>query len=231
METTSDKILNRIRNLLDMSRDTSSPNEAAIAAIRARKLMDKYQVHELDLTTVSADEMGTRLYSTQLKTANTFYGLLGVGVAKFNDCQARYERHRISGDLNLVFEGMLADTVCATEMFKYLRDEAYAQAEAQHTTRRDRHAYRIGFASGVCAQIKEYMKEREALNVEVGANAGTALVICKQQLVAKHFNPVKYKRTKNEYTGSRSAHGDGYAAGKRAGLNRQVTGAVQGKLN
>ncbi|NNK82763.1 MAG: DUF2786 domain-containing protein, partial [Flavobacteriaceae bacterium] len=38
-----EKIVTRIENLLRMAEDSSSPNEAAIAAVRAKKLMDKYQ--------------------------------------------------------------------------------------------------------------------------------------------------------------------------------------------
>lgn len=44
-----EKILETIRKLLRMAGDAGSPNEAAIAAGRARKLMDKYRVSLSDL--------------------------------------------------------------------------------------------------------------------------------------------------------------------------------------
>jgi hypothetical protein len=43
-----EKIKDRIAKLLRMSQDASSPNEAAIAAGRARALMDKYQIEAFD---------------------------------------------------------------------------------------------------------------------------------------------------------------------------------------
>ncbi len=43
------EIIERVRKLLSMAVDTSSPHEAAIAASRARKLMDKHQIDLADL--------------------------------------------------------------------------------------------------------------------------------------------------------------------------------------
>ena len=229
MNQANDKILDRIRKLLAMAGDTSSPNEAAIAAKRARALMDKHQVSDVDLTTLDASDMGSKVSNMGQKTNNLFTSVLSVAVATYNDCQVRYVRSD-RGFLELKFEGMLVDAVCAYELFKYLRAQAYQQAERYHTGRKDRHAYRVGFSSGVAAQVKGMMKERDQIKMEVGSQSGTALVVCKQQLVAQHFNPVKYTNSTSSYSGSSNAHGQGYQAGKKAGLNRQVGGRSQGQL-
>ncbi len=46
-----EKIINRVKKLLALSNDTSSPNEAAIALKRVRSLMDKYQLTHEDILT------------------------------------------------------------------------------------------------------------------------------------------------------------------------------------
>ena len=43
------KIMERVRKLLAMAKDATSPHEAAIAARRARSLMDKHQLEEHEM--------------------------------------------------------------------------------------------------------------------------------------------------------------------------------------
>jgi len=215
-----DKVMTRIKNLLAMAGDTSSPNEAAIAARRARKLMDEYQISEMDLSTVEGSDMGTTDGATGHKTASRFHGQLAVSVATINDCQVKYVRNKITGKLDIRFEGMLVDTVCSAEMFRYLTQQAYQQAERREQGRANRHAYRMGFAAGVNCQVKEIMAERNALKT----TAGTALVVCKMAMVKQHFAPVKYRHSNTRFSGDRSSFHSGVVAGKKAGLNRQVNG-------
>jgi hypothetical protein len=220
------KILTRIRNLLAMAGDTGSPNEAAIAARRARKLMDEYQINEMDLTTVEGDDMGANSTAAGGQKASTFHGRLAVSVARLNDVQTRYARNRITGKLDIRFEGLLVDTVCAVELFRYLTHEAYKQAERKEQGRADRHAYRLGFASGVDDQIDEILEERNRLKTATGQS----LVVCKMALVKQHFDPVKYRNTRDSYAGGRSSYQSGHRAGQKAGLNRQVGGESQKRL-
>jgi hypothetical protein len=218
--------MDRIRKLLAMAGDTGSPHEAAIAARRARKLMDDYQISEMDLTTIDGADMGNNDFSRGQKKASTFHGVLGVAVATFNDVQCKYVRNRVTGNLDLRFEGLLVDTVCATELFRYLSQEAYKQAERKEQGRADRHAYRVGFSSGVAAQVEEIMRERQ----ELKTGTGTALVACKMALVHQHFKPIKYGSSSYSFSGDRSSFQSGKRAGRNAGLNRQVGGNQQGRL-
>ena len=220
----NEKIIDRIRKLLAMSKDTASPNEAAIAARRARKMMDDYQVSEMDLTSTKESDLGESIYETGITCVNKPLSILSVAVGKFNDCQVRYER--IGRFLNIRFEGMLVDGVCAIELMKYLRDEMYRQSERNAKGRGNRHAYRLGFASGVADQVGKAMQERE----QIKTSNGTALVACKQQLVRQHFGAVKYSQKQTAYSGSAFAFSQGSAAGQEANLGRQVTGTSQKRI-
>ena len=93
-------------------------------------------------------------------------------------------------------------------------------------TRKERHAYRLGFASGVASQIDAALREREQLKT----STGTSLVLCKQALVAKHFAPANYHDSRNSFSGSNYSYHQGREAGKNASLNRQVGGQQQGRL-
>jgi len=57
--TDTDKIVERVRKLLAMSEDTSSPHEAAIAAKRAAHLMQQYNIDNAAvlLNTLSDDDI------------------------------------------------------------------------------------------------------------------------------------------------------------------------------
>ena len=221
----TEKIIERVRKLLAMSRDTGSPQEAAIAAKRARFLLDEYQISEMDLSTVQAGDMGVTVAGGN-KTATTFEATLAVSVAKYNDCQVRYERNRITGKLDLRFEGLLVDTVCSVELFRYLKDQAFKQAVKYERGRKNRHAYRVGLSSGVARQVKEFMRERDQLKT----TSGTSLVVCKQALVKKHFKAARYHSGTSYFSGSQSSREAGYQSGLNAGLNRQVSGGQLGQL-
>src|SRR6478609_1846278 len=86
-----DKIKERIAKLLAMSRDASSPNEAAIAAGRARKLMDQYQLQEFDLAKALKEEFGSIPATHFSRGMPVYMQTLAVAVAQYNDCAARFE--------------------------------------------------------------------------------------------------------------------------------------------
>jgi hypothetical protein len=221
-----DKVIDKVRKLLAMAGDTSSPNEAVIAAGMARKLIDKWQLSGDDIASVETSDMGTTDHITKSKRTSSFDGILAVAVANFNDAQVKYQRNS-TGHFMLVFEGFTVDTVCAALMFNYLRDEAYKQAVKFETGRADRHAYRMGFAAGVADQVKALMRARRNLKT----TTGTALVVTKRAAVLEYFSPVSYRVRRNaKMSGSGHAYSGGKAAGQRQGLDRQVSGSGQGVL-
>ncbi len=221
-----EKIIDRIRKLLAMSRDTSSPYEAGIAAKRARKLIDEHQVSELDLSTVSSSNMGSNNYETRMTSTIAPIGTLAVAVAVavaiFNEGIVRYvwrDKH-----YDVQFSGMLVDTICAVELMKYLRNEMYRQAERFTQGR----AYRLGFANGVTNQVDEAMRKRE----QIKTSSGAALVACKGQLVEREFGPTEYSDPgPAKFTGSDSFFSKGYQSGQSASLARQVSGVTQRKIS
>ena len=218
MTTPTDKILDRIRKLLAMSKDTSSPNEAAIAARRARALIDEHQVSELDLTSIdpTSDLLGVHSHSTGQKTKTMPMEIMAVAVATLNDCIVQVSR---TTHITYQFKGLLADAATASLMLSYLTEEAYSQAKRNAEGRSDRTAYRLGFASGVAHQVRGILEERSTLKT----STGQSLVVCKGQLVAKRFGAARYVHKSTRFGGSLGSFHQGKEAGKKASLNRQVS--------
>lgn len=206
-----ESILKRIKKLLAMSKDVSSPEEAMTAARLVRKYMDKYQVEELDLSSLEVSDFGEAIYDSGMKSRLKTISIMCVALAKFNDCQAVY-----SGS-NILFRGLKEDSDCAVEMAKFLVKVMYSTCKRIGLTGKDGTAYRLGFTTGICEQVKTILVDR----ADTKMSDGKSLIICKNQLVAQHFGTVKYANTRQKVTGSNDAYSWGKAAGRSVNLNNQ----------
>lgn len=216
-------IITRVQKLLRMAADKSSPQEAAIAAGRARHLIDEYQLDDDELTTadVSKVEFGEDFRATG-RQCDTWIGQTAVAVGKLNDCRSLWLRDRNTFQRGIQFSGLKVDAVCATLQLHYLIDVCARQIKSRQIKGRGPiTAYRRGFAHGVVTQIDRIFAERER---EITTCDGRSLVAVKGQLVNQRFGVQrirKARRTKSErYDGW--AYRKGERDGERVSLNRQV---------
>lgn len=208
----TEKILQKIKKLLAMSKDCSSPNEAMMAANLVRKYMDKYQINELDLNSLEVSDFGESVYDPGMKSRLKTISIMSVAVAKFNDCQASYYGS------NIMFKGLREDSDCAVEMVKFLVSVMYTSCKRIGLKGKDGTAYRTGFVTGVCTQIREMLIDRN----ETKMSDGKSLVLCKNQLVTQHFGAVRYTNTRTKVAaGSDDAYNWGKAAGGSVNLSNQ----------
>ncbi|WGN90770.1 hypothetical protein [Burkholderia phage vB_BglM_WTB] len=213
-----ERIKERIAKLLAMADDTSSPEEAAIAATRARRLMDKHQLSALDIHETILEDFAERDATRAFANMPHHLDILAVAVAMYNDCQAVQERAYVNyrtenrpeartktAGKKVVFRGYKSDVELAVQMFKYLVDamsrnckaflagKGYARYPVGVGSK-----YKDSWSNAVCGRLDAMTKERERLesaNVAV-QNAGTSLVIIKAQGVDAHFGAIKYRETK-----------------------------------
>ena len=213
-----DKLLNRIRNLLAMAGDAGSPNEAAIAMRRARALMDRHQIQEMDLKQETSD-----LGVAKVVYFEQWTGRLALQIARLNDCIADISTG--SAGLPIVrFKGYLVDAVTSQEMFPYLTAVAMRGAEA-FRGKRQKEGFFIGFSTGVKQQVDLILAERQGQML----GDGRSLVIVKGDIVRAEFGGQKYGRSSGKSYDAQT-YASGVAAGKTASLNRQCTGTAQGRL-
>jgi Protein of unknown function (DUF2786) len=214
----------RIAKLLAMAADVSSPNEAAIAAERARKLMDKYQISDLDVTAKTDGTFATVPAREKFEDyIAPWMATLGVSIAQYNDCQARYEGgyytkgsgRRVWGK-RIVFSGFADDAALASAMYQYLYDAIVRLAKEYLKKRGQGHSYRLVRNFGIAAvheishRIDAKGRERDQV-----MSTGTSLVLVKAKAVEEEFGGIEYRTRKGV-----DLHGEGYAAalaGQQAG--------------
>lgn len=204
-----DKIKDRISKLLRMAEDASSPNEAAIAANRARALMDKHQLSEWEVKDRVEDEFGTSQASRFYSAVPLYLSTFAVQLAKFNDCQVRYEFGPVShkkkiGEMPIgkciTFMGFKADVELATEMFKSLSDAVNRLCKEYFDEKGDGRKYSVSLG-GIFkrAALGEIARRLQAMTIERDAlttSSGTSLVVLKADAVAEKFGLAKYTHKK-----------------------------------
>lgn len=209
------RVKERIAKLLAMAADASSPNEAAIAAQRARSLMDKYQLDEYDVSEAAPQEFADEAVTRAFASVPYHIDILSVAVALYNDCQSVFYRapmdYRMKGKATINgrdgrgtkfegkqirFRGYKNDVELARQMLDRLLDNIDRLCKTYMTKNhpgrynvRVGGEYKTGCAQALIVQFKEMTKERKALTF----SSGTALVVSKEKAVAGHFGETNYK--------------------------------------
>lgn len=235
MTNVNDKIIERIRQLLAMAADTSSPHEASIAAGRARKLMDVHQV-ELDDLKDESTGFGFRKVDKAYRFMPHWKDTLCVAVAKFNDCKSiKAHEWKVEGSnsyaYRLMFQGFEHDVIIAAAMYDYLTATierlcaAYMKELALgKSLTKISDAYKKAASRAIIARLQALQKEREE---QVKTSSGTSLVIFKMAQVEAEFGEAKYV-TKHIATRKEAevmrAQARGHKDGERVNLDTQVAG-------
>jgi hypothetical protein len=224
MSDNREKIIERVRRLLAMAGDVSSPNEAAIAASRARKLMDKYQLSQKDFIEKSqytASETGDPRRSWPRWEQN-----IAVGVAKLNDCQVKFQQAYQNKKV-LSFQGEEGDVRVCEYLFTYLVEagnrlcKAYLK-QVGKSGLAEANAFKLGFGSALQQRLKEMARERD----QEYHSTGTGLMVLKKELVQKHFGAAAYRQAKRSahHSASQSTVRAGHQAGQDIRIHTGVGG-------
>ncbi len=229
------KILERIAQLLNMANDVSSPAEAAIAARRARALMDKHQVSMAEIADSEPDEFDSVPQGKAYRFMPAWKDILGVAVAKFNDCicnrtneyyaQQKHFRSRIN------FKGYRSDVIVAGAMYEYLLttiDRLCAQYIKVNHPEFDKYpakigdAYKKGMSRELVSRLDAMAEERKAA---MRTSTGTSLMVIKQVAVEAEFGAPRYKTkqliTRDDASAHR-AHRQGGEDAKKINLSMQL---------
>lgn len=226
--TAREKLLTRIKNLLDMANDASSANEAMIAARRARALMDKHQISKDDITTATNNTFDAEKASSSYTSTPSWVRLIAASVAHMNECQSvittKYRR------VFFEFRGFKSDAIIAKYMHDYLINTCIRlENKSGIKGRSNRNYYRLGFADEINRRVNEITAERE----NIKSKAGTGLIILKRQLVDAHFEELPSARKPKSRAPSNSEREHfikGIFDASSVSLNIQVTGKNQNSI-
>ena len=225
------KMMERIRKLLRMADDVSSPNEAAIAARRAERLMAEYNLTNADMLTagLSVDDLDAKFAGPQLKRLPRWADVMACSVAEYADCHVRKERFPGTVKLSLRFLGEANDLEVCIYVWTYLCrtvNRLCEESGCQYIG--DRNSFRMGAASEIAKTMRRMKAEDRATDVETSDGKSLVLVNKKHQLMKQRFGVTigKYSKSKS------SIASDGaYAAGKEAGRGVTIRKAVNSGRN
>lgn len=223
------KILERIRKLLRMAGDVGSPNEAAIAARRAKHIMTEYNLSHADMLVahLNLDSMECHPYGPSYKAYPLYLSMLAVGVAEYTDCRARFDWKPGQGGLLkcIYFEGEASDL----EICKYLWD--YLHSTVDRLCKQSGVMYigpRTRFKKACVSAIKKTLSDMKAADSKADAvtSDGKSLVLLdrKKLLLDEKYGVVKYSR--NTYVFDAAAQ-----AGREAGRGVAIRKAVNTSTN
>lgn len=207
-----EKAIERAKKLMAMAADSSSPNEAAIAARRARAIIDKYQINLSELG--DKDQFGTSIGSKARQRTPAWEQTLCISIADLNDCIAKFD-----GQGRIVFKGFAEDAEVCAFMYHYITENGKrcCKAYIARNPRGCRNSFKLGYAWAVKEKISEIIKERQA---EIKTSTGTSLVLLKKNLVESEFGVANYGE-KATATANPSSQLAGEIAGRRTNI---VTG-------
>ena len=240
-----ERIKAKISKLLNLAERASNEHEAASAMAKARNLMDKYDLQQVDIIEQDGHrhEMLAADASRAFAACPKWMSTLAVIVAQFNDCQAIFEGAEVNYKTEnrpnarkknwgkkIVFRGFRRDVELAVDMYariigalnglfaQYLKDIGHEGRVPMSLNTN----FKCGAVSTITRLLRESIIERQKLTV----SNGTALIVVKSNAVAEYFGNVTYTTKKaRAFTSDESA--DAYWEGQKRGHQVETHSKIQ----
>lgn len=225
MPSNTDKVIDKISKLLAMANDSSSPNEAMIAAKRARALMDKHQLEVTDIEAAKGTQFLSLKYELTGSRTPKWMVILASASSSLNDCRVLRYREAHEYNMAFLFQGFKADAIVAKLTFEYFVEACERQLKAQAikgTSKRN--FFRLGFSQQISQRCIVIKREREQ---DMVSPTGTALIPLKKAQVEDHFGEVdsfKPSQTRAATLEEKMAYLQGAEEAEKIGLDPQVEG-------
>lgn len=213
MENT-EKIINKIKKVLELSKNNPSEKEAQAAALKAQKLMAEYHISMEEVSGIE-DSENISEECTNVGTGNKWKYRLSTIIARNFRCQ-----HFYYGKSTVVFYGYKTDAEIATETFKYLFNMGNKLATKFYNKKKKeckeigisfygkgiKNCFLIGFLDGIAEILEKQC---------------TALMIVTPKEVEEAFKErtKDYKTTKNRLNTRSYYAKESWEEGKRSGKN------------
>lgn len=219
-----EKLLERIRKLYAMSRESvSSPHEAEIAMRRCQSLMLRFGISASDLETSA---FGASKAGKAFRAVPAYASVLGSAVAMLHDCLC------VKSD-RIEFRGFSIDAEVAALTYGYLTqvmERSLKQRKNDGSVSPGRSAsfdYRVGFALAVLERSRRLDQERRAAEERLQEGdrdaAGTSLIVRKLEIVRQSCTEgLTTGRPQRVRYRNGEAHCAGSDDGSRVSLDRQL---------
>lgn len=232
------KTIERVKALLAMGNDVSSPNEAAIALKRARALMDKHQIGMTEIQSWDTDEnnFDDAVFETGWTQRQYWFERIVARIGKLNDCKVsitwEVDTKRQRMILAYQFQGFAEDVSLSEFMSSYIHEAClnlYKRDKQSLGIKGNggKNSYLVGLSNGLCFRIDDMIKERKEQSSVQGAT-GTSLMVLKAQAVAERFGETQYSRRSQRGPSDSSAYRAGHKASKDVHLGSFVGSSTSG---
>lgn len=204
-------VLARVKKLLNMASDVSSPEEAAIAANRASKLMRQYDLTMADVIANDIAESHKDILSEPISNAEYVYShyplwmqWLSCGLSTRFNCHSKFQfSSNNSKKVKMNVFGYSSDVAILKYLFSYLTyqlnklaDEYCSQFKNElphQTITKNRKEYLCGAVSAVLFKVDElYSKDDEILPT---TSSGMSLMIIKKQAIEEKYGVFNYNES------------------------------------
>jgi len=170
------KIINKIKNLLDLS-TSDNPNESALALVKAKELMEKYGVTEADLIISKIKE--SKSYACRGRKPPIYLSLLGEGISHLFECSF-YNLSRWDKEINgwvdeFVFVGFNPNQEICSYAFDVLslqlrkdRKKYMREIKGTGNVPQKADAYALGWSKAVFLKVRKLVPPKENQETEQG---------------------------------------------------------------
>lgn len=213
-----EKILNKIKNLLDLANNNPNENEAIAAALKAQELMAKYNI-ELDQLD---DKKETREIVKEIYHQSSKHEMKKwkIGLAAIIAQNFRCKTYFLGGK-DVVFYGFKEDAKIALEVFTYLYEIGNKFAVRYYNkckkegkeTRGVMNTYLVGFRDGVAEVLEKQC---------------TALMIVTPKEVTESYDEMSKGWKKMKSTLRLSGDTSAYSNGKSDGRDMTTARSIEG---
>lgn len=223
MDAELKRIIKKIQKLYRLAANAGSEDEAQNAAMRAREMLEKYDLTLSDVEGFTEENYAEEHFIIKKRHLPAHINILANAMALLFQCQIvvwrnyQFNRNRQA----VVFIGVGADAIVASQTLGFLLQVAAKKARERGIIRNYRNDYFYGFAHAVLSRVLKMRKSSESIQEK-------ALVPLKNQAIdeymARNHPDVKNGRALRERKASVATIA-GARDGQKASLDRQVEGA------
>jgi len=229
------KIRDRIRKLLNMAGDAGSPNEAAIAAKRAKALLAEYNLSEADVIAgdMSAEDFREAGVGKAMARYPVWMNILGPAIAQYTGCHSifkvsigpapRYQKLK-----QIQFRGHVDDLMLAEYLWTYLTRtiERMTNGAGVYGVAA-RNSFKKGMAGEICKKLREMADEEKAWFTQHSDSRALVVVDKKAAMLREKYGIARYSRSSHGVSDG-GAHARGRAAGADVSIRRGLQGTSRG---
>lgn len=229
------EIAKKIKKLLALS-ESSNADEAALAAEKARELLEKYNMTLTDAE-IKSSEMANddfRIYHNSKQYPDWFYQKHPRWLMGLHNVMSRYFYVRVlySGSGFMIYLGAKTDVEVAKYIVQYLVHEIERLADDYLKKYRgsgisEMKNLRASFCIGVVQGIRHKLESEKAKETPAKTSSGTELIVIKDAVLNEYLKQ-QYPHTRELKSSSRLGHRNdarekGFEQGKNIHIKHGVT--------